>query len=136
MNPIIRFRLDPRSGLAPSRQLVDQVRRAISLGRLHTGDQLPSVREVVAQIPINPNTVHRAYRDLEQLGLVEGRPGLGTFVATDARQAIEREQLESLVVELRRWLAKATEAGLDGESVLALVATALEPGSDEFAALS
>src|SRR5665213_4376595 len=76
----IYFRLDPHSGVAPYRQLVDQVRMAVEAGRLRGGDQLPSVRDVVGQITINPNTVHRAYRELEHLGLVEGRSGLGTFV--------------------------------------------------------
>ena len=68
-DPTIRFRLDPRSGVSPYRQLVDQVREALVAGRLQPGDQLPAVREVVTQITINPNTVHRAYRELEYLGL-------------------------------------------------------------------
>jgi GntR family transcriptional regulator len=76
----IVFRLYSRSDRAPFRQLVDQVVSAIERGQLQRGDQLPSVREVVRQITINPNTVHRAYRELEHLGLVEGRLGLGTFV--------------------------------------------------------
>src|ERR1700686_2760381 len=78
--PPIVFRLDARSDRAPFRQLVDQVTDAFERGQLQPGDQLPSVREVVRQITINPNTVHRAYRELEHLGLVEGRLGLGTFV--------------------------------------------------------
>jgi GntR family transcriptional regulator len=78
----IIFRLSSRSDRAPFRQLVDQVINALERGQLRGGDQLPSVREVVRQITINPNTVHRAYRELEHLGLVEGRPGLGTFVTS------------------------------------------------------
>jgi GntR family transcriptional regulator len=78
----IVFRLDSRSDRAPFRQLVDQVVNAVERGQLQGGDRLPSVREVVRQITINPNTVHRAYRELEHLGLVEGRLGLGTFVTT------------------------------------------------------
>jgi GntR family transcriptional regulator len=78
----IIFRLSSRSDRAPFRQLVDQVINALERGQLRDGDQLPSVREVVRQITINPNTVHRAYRELEHLGLVEGRPGLGTFVTS------------------------------------------------------
>src|SRR5271170_6408965 len=78
--PTIVFRLDARADRAPFRQLVDQVASAFERGQLQPGDQLPSVREVVRQITINPNTVHRAYRELEHLGLVEGRLGLGTFV--------------------------------------------------------
>ena len=105
--PLIRFRLDPRSGVAPYRQLVDQVRQAVSLGLLHPGDQLPSVREVVGQVPINPNTVHRAYRDLEQAGVVAGRPGVGTFVVGVASSATTPEHLKELSVELRKWVDKA-----------------------------
>jgi GntR family transcriptional regulator len=80
----IVFRLNSRSDRAPFRQLVDQVVNAVERGQLQGGDQLPSVREVVRQITINPNTVHRAYRELEHLGLVEGRLGLGTFVKASA----------------------------------------------------
>jgi GntR family transcriptional regulator len=76
----IIFRLNSHSDRAPFRQLVDQVVNALERGQLQGGDQLPSVREVVRQITINPNPVHRAYRELEHLGLVEGRTGLGTFV--------------------------------------------------------
>ena len=89
--PLIKFRLDPRTGLAPYRQLVDQVRQAVSLGLLRPGDRLPSVREVVTQVTINPNTVHRAYRDLEHEGVVEGRAGLGTFVAASATSRVTAE---------------------------------------------
>ena len=78
--PLIEFRLDRQSGVPAYRQLIDQVRYALRLGLLRPGDQLPTVRDVVRQIAINPNTVHRAYRDLEQQGLTEGRPGSGTFV--------------------------------------------------------
>src|ERR1700734_2061456 len=78
--PSIVFRPDARSDRAPFRQLVDQVTDAYERGQLQAGDQLPSVREGVRQITINPNTVPRAYRELEHLGLVEGRLGLGTFV--------------------------------------------------------
>src|SRR5579863_4797976 len=77
---LIHFRLDPRTGVPPYRQLVDQVAQAVRLGLLHPGDRLPSVREVVTQISINPNTVHRAYRELEIAGITEARQGLGTFV--------------------------------------------------------
>lgn len=123
--PLIRFRLDPRTGVPPYRQIVDQVRQAISLGFLHPGDQLPPVREVVTQVPINPNTVHRAYRDLEQAGLVEGRPGVGTFVLAAASPPVAPERLEELSIELGQWLARAARAGLDGERISALVAEAM-----------
>jgi GntR family transcriptional regulator len=130
--PLIRFRLDPRSGVAPYRQLVDQVRQAVSLGLLRRGDQLPSVREVVGQVPINPNTVHRAYRDLEQAGVVAGRPGVGTFVVGAASSAATPEHLKELSVELRRWVDKARDAGLDDESISALIVATMSVGPDVF----
>src|SRR6478736_7680016 len=77
---LIEFHLDGRSGVAPYLQLVQQVRRALRLGLLTEGDQLPTVKEVVAKVAINPNTVLKAYRELELEGLVAARPGLGTFV--------------------------------------------------------
>ena len=122
--PIIHFRLDPRSGLAPYRQLVEQVRQAVSLGLLHPGDRLPSVREVVRQITINPNTVHRAYRDLEHEGVVEGRPGLGTFIAASAVSTVTSEDRTALLADLRMWGARARDAGIDAEGIAALVARA------------
>ena len=77
---MIEFRIDPRSGVPPYRQLVHQVRQALHLGVLRVGDQLPTVKDVVGQVAINPNTVLKAYRELEHEGLAAGRPGLGTFV--------------------------------------------------------
>jgi len=132
--PLILFRLDPRSGVAPYRQIVDQVRHAVSLGRLHPGDQLPSVREVVGQIPINPNTVHRAYRDLEQAGLVAGRPGVGTFIVDTASSAATPEHLKELSAELRQWIDKARASGLDEDSISALIDTTMNAGPDIFSA--
>jgi GntR family transcriptional regulator len=126
--PLITFRLDPRTGVAPYRQLVDQVRQAVILGLLRTGDRLPSVREVVTQVTINPNTVHRAYRDLEHEGVVEGRPGLGTFVVGSARSPADSSVQDALLAELREWLGRARRAGLDDERVSALFAAAVGPG--------
>ena len=121
--PTIEFRLDRRSGVPAYRQLVDQVRQALRLGILRPGDQLPTVREVVRQIAINPNTVHRAYRELEQQGLTEGRQGSGTFV----RGSLER--LPDARSDLRRtledWVRAARAAGLDDEAVTALVTEAM-----------
>ena len=74
---MIEFRIDARSGVAPYRQIVHQVRQALRLGLLHEGDRLPTVKDVVGRIAINPNTVSKAYRELEHEGLVEGRPGSG-----------------------------------------------------------
>jgi len=116
---VIEFSLDGRSGVSPYLQVVQQVRHALRLGLLREGDQLPTVKDVVARLAINPNTVLKAYRELERDGLVAARPGIGTFVTrslTDASLAAH----EPLRQDLRRWLAKARRAGLDEESIEAL----------------
>jgi GntR family transcriptional regulator len=116
---MIEFHLDTHSGVAPYLQIVQQVKQALRLGLLEVGDQLPTVREVVVQIAINPNTVLKAYRELEHDGLVASRPGQGTFILRTlagtslANQAALRRSLD-------RWLRSAQEAGLDNESILAL----------------
>ena len=116
---MIEFHLDRHSGVAPYQQVVQQVRHALRLGLLEVGDQLPTVKEVVASLAINPNTVLKAYKELEHLGLVAARPGIGTFVTrtlTDDSLAAHGP----LRRDLRRWLAKARRAGLDEESIEAL----------------
>jgi GntR family transcriptional regulator len=123
--PLIRFRLDPRSGVPAYRQLVDQVRQALRLGLLKPGDQLPPVREVVTQITINPNTVHRAYRDLEAEGLVAGQQGRGTFVLEAPVPVTAPERQAELHSELIAWLDRARSAGMDDEGILALVALSM-----------
>jgi len=121
--PTIEFRLDRSSGVPAYRQLVDQVRQALQLGILRPGDQLPTVRDVVRQIAINPNTVHRSYRELEQQGLTEGRPGSGTFVKRSLDAA--PEQRIGLQRSIEAWVRDARGAGLDDEGIAALVAEAL-----------
>lgn len=117
-HPSIVFRLDARSDRAPFRQLVDQVVSAVDRGQLQPGDQLPSVREVVRQITINPNTVHRAYRELEHLGLVEGRLGLGTFVL-DAVAGTSREyRAQSWRDALREGIVLARDSGMGDDELL------------------
>jgi len=116
---MIEFHLDGRSGVSPYQQLVQQVRRAMRLGVLSEGDQLPTVKDVVGQLAINPNTVSKAYRELELEGLVAARPGVGTFVTrtlTDNTLAAHGP----LRADLERWLAKARRAGLDEDSIEAL----------------
>ncbi len=116
---MIEFHLDGRSGLSPYQQVVQQVRHALRLGLLREGDQLPKVKEVVAALAINPNTVLKAYRELEHEGLVSARPGVGTFVtATLADNTLAAHG--PLRQDLRRWLGKARKAGLDDESIEAL----------------
>lgn len=116
---MIEFHLDARSGVPPYQQLVQQVRRALRLGLLNEGDQLPTVKDAVARLAINPNTVLKAYRELEHEGLVAARPGVGTFVT----RTLSDESLAAhgpLRHELQRWLLKARKAGLDDESIEAL----------------
>jgi GntR family transcriptional regulator len=117
---VIEFHLDARSGVAPYMQLIQQVRHALRLGVLKEGDKLPTVKEVVAAIAINPNTVSKAYRELEYEGLVVARAGRGTFVTrTLGGSSLARH--EPLRKDLVRWLAEAREAGLDDESIEALI---------------
>jgi GntR family transcriptional regulator len=112
----IAFHLDNRSGVSPYLQIVQQVRRALRLGLLREGDQLPTVKDAVAHLAINPNTVLKAYRELEHAGLVEARPGVGTFVTKTLRDPALAAH-GPLRSELQRWLAKARRAGLDDETI-------------------
>lgn len=127
---MIEFHLDGRSGVSPYQQIVQQVRNALRLGLLHEGDQLPTVKDVVARLAINPNTVLKAYRELEHDGLVAARPGRGTFVTrtlTDASLAAHGP----LRQDLSRWLAKARKAGLDDESIEAIFMTTFRTAAQE-----
>jgi DNA-binding transcriptional regulator YhcF (GntR family) len=129
---VIDFHLDARSGVSPYLQLVQQVRRALRLGLLSVGDQLPTVKEVVAKLAINPNTVLKAYRELEHEGLVSPRPGLGTFVT----RILTDESLvshEPLRQELRDWLDRARRAGLDADSIEALFLTTFRAANEQAA---
>ncbi|MGW3409522.1 GntR family transcriptional regulator [Streptomyces sp. NPDC000888] len=128
--PVIEFHLDSRSGLSPYQQLVQQVRHALRLGLLEEGDRVPTVKDVAKQLAINPNTVLKAYRELEYDGLVAARPGVGTFVTrtlADASLAAHGP----LRKDLRRWLTKARLAGLDEESIEALFMTTLRNAAGE-----
>src|SRR5437899_13089034 len=127
---MIEYRLDTRSGLAPYLQLVQQTKDALRLGLLHRGDQLPTVKEVVATIAINPNTVLKAYRDLERDGLVEGRPGIGTFVLKRPAGP-PPPRLAQLRRSLDRWLRTAFDAGLDHESIASLFESGLRDAISE-----
>jgi GntR family transcriptional regulator len=121
---MINFRVDGRSGVAPYLQIVRQARQALRMGVLDVGDQLPSVREVVTAVAVNPNTVLKAYRDLEREGLVEARAGQGTFVR--ARPPGPPPGTHSrLGRSLARWVREAREAGLDEESMESLLRVTL-----------
>src|ERR1700746_292820 len=119
---MIEFQLDAASGVATYLQLVQQVHQALQLGLLEPGDQLPTAQQVVASLAINPNTVLKAYRDLEREGLVRARPGLGTFIVgkmqgTDPR---EQDRFRRLMDE---WLRKARAAGLTPDEIEAIYRT-------------
>jgi GntR family transcriptional regulator len=126
----MEFHLNPSSGVATYQQLVQQVHQALQLGLLEPGDQLPTAQQVVASLAINPNTVLKAYRDLEREGLVRPRPGMGTFVVgrlprTDpAAQTRFRKSMSA-------WLRSARAAGLSPEEIEAIYRTALRDCSQE-----
>ncbi|WP_223772147.1 GntR family transcriptional regulator [Streptomyces huiliensis] len=136
---MVAFRIDRRSGVAPYVQIARQVEQALRLGLLMPGDQLPTAREVVAATAINPNTVLKAYRELDRAGLVEARPGLGTFV----RRSLARPGAAAdapLRAELAGWAGRARAAGLDRDDVAALMTSVLDecfdgaPPGDPYAA--
>ncbi|THV26222.1 GntR family transcriptional regulator [Glycomyces paridis] len=121
---MIDFHLEPRSGVAPYMQLVHQVQQALRLGMLTVGDQLPTVKQVVSRIAINPNTVLKAYRELERQGLVTPRPGRGTFV-TATLAGTDPDTHTELKTELQQWITRARTAGLDDDALRALFDTTM-----------
>lgn len=126
---VIDFHLDVHSGVSAYVQLMRQVQQASRLGLLSVGDQLPTVKEVAAKLAINPNTVLKAYRELEHLGLVTRRQGLGTFVT----RSLSDESLaahEPLRLELQAWLTKARQAGLDTDGIEALIMATLRKDTE------
>ncbi len=120
----MEFRLDPNSGVPTYLQIVQQVERALRLGYLVPGDRLPRVKDVVASLAINPNTVLKAYRELEHKGLTAGRPGQGTFIEGTLAVVPLHDQ-QALKRRLSRWLTEATDAGFDEEGIVALFSSAL-----------
>jgi GntR family transcriptional regulator len=118
---MFRFRLDGSSGVPPYLQLVHQVRQSLLLGYLQEGDRLPTVKEVAGDLAINPNTVVKAYRQLEHEGLAGGRPGQGTFI-TATRPPAQPAAQQALRASLEQWFRDAEQAGLDDEAVTALIA--------------
>jgi GntR family transcriptional regulator len=120
----IEFRLDPASGVPTYLQLVQQVEHALRLGYLAPGDQLPKVRDVVTTLAVNPNTVLKAYKELETKGLTSGRPGQGTFIQATLSQ-VTLPELAGLRRAMLSCLAAADAAGLDEDGMVALFTTAL-----------
>jgi GntR family transcriptional regulator len=127
---VIALRLDGKSGVPPYLQIAHQIRQALVAGVLAPGDQLPTVKEVVTQLAINPNTVFKSYRELEREGLVEGRPGAGTFVLRRPPGPPVGTHA-ALARSLSRWVEKARAAGLDDRSIEALVQEMLHRGGAE-----
>jgi GntR family transcriptional regulator len=117
---MFRFRLDGASGVPPYLQLVQQVRQSLLLGYLREGDRLPTVKDVASDLAINPNTVVKAYRQLEHEGLAAGRPGQGTFI-TGTLSPTDPGRYGALRRSLERWLREAQGAGLNEEAVTALI---------------
>jgi GntR family transcriptional regulator len=130
---VLDFRIDPMSGVAPYAQLVAQVKQALRLGWLQPGDRLPTAHEVAAGVAINPNTVQKAYRELEYEGLVAGRPGRGTFVQRSLTQSTPAS-LATLTRRLQRWIAAARTAGLDEDGIMDLVQAAMRDFDTEASA--
>jgi GntR family transcriptional regulator len=131
---LIQFHLDQKSGIPFYVQLVQQVRQALLFGMLKAGDRLPTVKEVVAQVAINPNTVLRAYRDLEHDGIVVSRPGLGTFVSATPPTSMARDQYRSVRADLERSIRKARALGLDEDTLASLFQHVLRENSKEVVA--
>jgi GntR family transcriptional regulator len=118
---MFRFRLDGSLGVPPYLQLVHQVRQSLLLGYLRAGDRLPTVKEVAVDLAINPNTVVKAYRQLEHEGLAAGRPGQGTFI-TGTLASPSAAVSQALRGSLEKWFRDAAEAGLSDEAITALIA--------------
>ena len=127
---VLDFRIDTKSGVAPYAQVVAQVKQALRLGWLQPGDKLPTAHEVAASLAINPNTVQKAYKELEYEGLVVGRPGQGTFIERSLSQSTPAT-LSALTRRLERWIAAARAAGLDEDGIMDVVRAAMRGFSIE-----
>jgi GntR family transcriptional regulator len=125
----ISFQLNQSSGVPAYLQIVQQVEQALRMGTLRAGDQLPTVKQVVAEVTINPNTVTRAYRELEHAGLVEGRQGIGTFVVRRPHGPPPDKQIR-LARSLVRWVETARSAGLDDQAMEAMLRSLLRTASN------
>jgi GntR family transcriptional regulator len=120
---MIEFQLDETSGVVTYLHLVQQVHQALRMGTLEPGDQLPTAQQVVARLAINPNTVHKAYRELEREGLARARPGLGTFITRSPAGTDPATQARFLAT-MTDWLRSARSAGLGPDDIEAIYRTA------------
>src|SRR5882672_9280033 len=116
--PLFRFRLDLQSGVPVYRQIIDQVRGGIASGALTVGDQLPTVRQLAVDLSINPNTVARAYRELELGGLLETHQGTGTFIGAQKVRGAEVERARQLTQIVTDSVARAGAAGFSVEDLI------------------
>lgn len=123
---MIEFHIEARSGVPTYLQIVQQVRQAVKLGMLSPGDQLPTVKDVVGALAINPNTVLKAYRELDLEGLTEGRRGVGTFVR-EQLDVLPLDEVRQLRSSLQQWVARARAAGLEDDTIAALFADIVRP---------
>ncbi|MFJ8018334.1 GntR family transcriptional regulator [Streptomyces sp. NPDC096339] len=122
---MLEYRIDRRSGIATYLQIVQQTKQALRLGLLEPGDKLPTAREVVEATAINPNTVLKAYRELEREGLVEAKRGLGTFIRKSLGSGTAPAD-SPLGAELADWARRARDSGLERDDVAALFTSVLE----------
>jgi GntR family transcriptional regulator len=113
-----RFSLDPQSGVPVYRQIIDQVTGGIAAGALAPGDQLPTVRQLAVDLSINPNTVIRAYRELEIRGVLETEQGTGTFISNQEVRLDEAERQRSLNQLIGDFMARAGSAGFTAEELI------------------
>lgn len=123
--PAFQFRLDLRSGVPVYRQIIDQVLAGIAAGALAPGDQLPTVRQLAVDLSINPNTVVRAYREMEIRGILETHQGTGTFISTKKIKRDEAERQRQLSQLVGEFVARAGAAGFTGQELLDRLAEAL-----------
>jgi GntR family transcriptional regulator len=131
---LVEFHLDPTSGVSYYVQIIQQVRQALLFGILKSGDQLPTVKEVSAQVALNPNTVLRAYRELEHDGLVVSKPGVGTFVTATIPTAVAPASYQALRADLERLIRKARARGVDDRQLAALFAHVLRENAEDVVA--
>jgi GntR family transcriptional regulator len=113
-----RLMLDIHSGTPVYRQIMDQVRGAIASGALVAGDQLPTVRQLAVDLEINPNTVVRAYRELELGGLLETHQGTGTFISAQKMKRADAERVRQLTQIVADCVARVGAAGFTVDEVI------------------
>jgi GntR family transcriptional regulator len=118
----MEFQCDPTSRIPIYRQLMDQIRQAIARGRLRAGSRLPSVRVLSRELVVNPNTVARAYTELEREGVLNTRQGLGAFVAEPQAELSAPARRERLQAALDRFLTEAVHLGFSADDVMSAVA--------------